>query len=187
MALVVVLITTPLARASAHKYAETGTTLAPTTTTTLAPTTTTTVHKAPMTTTTLRPRPTTPTTIPKEPTKPALPYVGTDYGYATPPGDPGVVSDGFINCNFPHPIAYIKFSTGYSELITVDMSGVNWTFPMDFEGAVLLNPLVVSDIPGEISQGITHTAGADGCVIWPDASQPGYIGGPQPIDPNSPG
>ena len=182
MALVVVLITTPLARASAHKYAETGTTLAPTTTTTLAPTTTTTVHKAPTTTPTPTPTPT-----PKAPTKPALPYVGTDYGYAIPPGNPGVVSDGFVNCDLPHPIAYIKFSTGYSELLTVNISGGNWNFPMDFEGAVLLNPLVVNDMPGEISQGITHTAGADGCVIWPDASQPGYIGGPQPIDPNSPG
>jgi hypothetical protein len=137
-------------------------------------------------TATILPGPT-PTTLPKPTSKPALPYVGTDYGYAMPPGNPSVVSDGFVNCDLPHPIAYIKFSTGYSELITVDMSGVDWTFPMDFEGAVLLNPLVVNDIPGEVSQGITHTAGADGCVIWPDASQPGYIGGAQGIDPNSPG
>ena len=153
----------------------------PTVTATTAP-----VRVAPTTTTTTRPRPTPTTTAPKRTTNPALPNVGTDYGYAMPPGNPKVLRDGFVNCDLPNAVAYVKFATGYSELFTAKLVDGSWTLPVDYEGTVLPNTLVVNDQPGQTSQGITHTAGADGCVIWPAPGQPGYVGGTQPTDPNSP-
>lgn len=118
--------------------------------------------------------------------KRALPNVGRNYGYEIPPGDPKVVRDGFVNCDLPRPIAYIKFSTGYAELFRVDLRDYSWILAMDYEGAVLHNPLVVNDVPGQRSLGVTRVAGADGCIIWPAQGQPGYVGGPAPVAPNSP-
>ena len=118
--------------------------------------------------------------------KRALPNVGTNSGYQFPPGNPRVLRDGFVNCDMPHPIAYIKFATGYAELFRVDLGGYSWYLGMDYGGAILHNPLVVNDVPGQTSLSITHVPGADGCVIWPAPGQPGYVSGPQPTDPYAP-
>jgi hypothetical protein len=116
----------------------------------------------------------------------ALPNVGTNYGYMPPPGSPRVLRDGFVNCDLPHPIAYVKFSTGYAELFRVVLGAGSWYLGMDYERQILHNPLVVNDLPGQTSLGITHVAGADGCVIWPAPGQPGYVSGFQHPDPYAP-
>jgi hypothetical protein len=95
--------------------------------------------------------------------------VGTDYGNTIPPGNPGILRDGFVNCNLPHPIAYIKFTTGYSELITVSIQNANWTLLTDLAFRPLPNWLDVVDEPNQTSVGITHVPGSDGCVINPEA------------------
>ena len=131
------------------------------TTTTANPTTTT---KFPVTTTTRVP--VTTTTV-KRSTKPALPFVGTNYGDTPPLGNPGISRDGFVNCDLPHPIAYIKFTTGYSELFTVNLQNADWLMGYDYALRPLPNSLDVVDEPNQSSVGITHVSGSDGCVINP--------------------
>jgi hypothetical protein len=144
------------------KFPVTTTTRVPVTTTTRVPVTTTT--RVPVTTTTRVP--VTTTTV-KRSTKPALPFVGTNYGDTPPLGNPGISRDGFVNCDLPHPIAYIKFTTGYSELFTVNLQNADWLMGYDYALRPLPNSLDVVDEPNQSSVGITHVSGSDGCVINP--------------------